>query len=78
MCIQNSLNVSPDNATLLYEIRNSVSMEHCFTLFQCVANISNKCRIARIARDGRKPPAALKMSVREGLGIAPWKLHDQD
>ena len=35
------IKVSQDDATLLDEIRDSISMEHCSTLFQGVASVSN-------------------------------------
>ena len=31
----------PDDATLLHETRDRVSVEHCSTLFQSVAYVSN-------------------------------------
>ena len=44
--------VSPHDATLLHETRDSVSMEHCSTLFQGVASVSNNLRYLRLRELG--------------------------
>ena len=57
------ITVRSHDATLPHETGDTISIEHCFALFQGVA--TQQCRIARA---GSTPPVALKMSSREGLG----------